>query len=230
MTIPNPSRSMKTVRKIVPSEALRIESGRAADRVRGVDELTGPPGSGGAALVGGRETIVPKRQTYSPNVGWRRWGKQRRDRLRILAQGAEQARHVAWLAPREGEAVEPQQEVDPWLMGRHERGRSVDRTGLVLEHQRGPRVAAARLYLDVGLDALARYRREQVVGVDQAIGLAHVHQRDQRLGLRAGRAEGEQSFGQRHAGPAGHARQPRPRRRAGGTSGRRRRRRQRLPD
>jgi len=113
-------------------------------------------------------------------VGRQPRAEQRLDELRFLAQPFDQRVHVVGRAALEGEAVEPQPEVDARLVGRDEVGRPVNFPWLVVQVLGGPGglvVGRAGCEgLEFGFDPFARDGGEEVVGVHQA----------QRLGALAG--------------------------------------------
>ena len=151
---------MNTVRNSVPIEAVRARRasavGGSVTSVGGGAVIGGQGtcGQGTARMVARRvrrhqapvarfsaaagELILPEHEADGGRVRGQRRAKQRLHDLGLLAQPLEQRRHVGGRAALEGEAVEPQPEIDARLVGRHEVGRAGDVAGLVAEVLRGP--------------------------------------------------------------------------------------------
>ena len=113
--------------------------------------------------------------------------------------------HVGGRAALEAETVEPQPEIDARLVGRHEVGRAGDVARLVPQVlRRSRRVVGGGVggpggqRLEFGLDALARDRREQVIGVDEVAASRSSSSSRLRTPGRGSAAERVAAVGDRH--------------------------------
>ena len=164
ITSPKPSRSRKIVRNSVPSEALpkalastrwarrrsavfrprRGRRGSSATRARGHQA---PVARRSARLA---KTIAPVDDAHGGGVRRERLAKEGLHGGRILAHSLDERGDVRRLAAAKGEAVEPELEVDPRLVRRHEVGRAPRIARLVPQIVRRPAAVVRACLLESG--------------------------------------------------------------------------------
>src|SRR5690242_15785969 len=105
---------------------------RACTEVRAL-----PPGPGARTHLGAAEGVAPVDQTDCVGAGRHRVTEEVGDGARVVAQTLFERGQVS----RQGvgaQPVEPQLEVDAWLVRRDEVGGAADVAGLVPQGERGP--------------------------------------------------------------------------------------------